>query len=259
MDPQAAPIATAAPRWTIHRIDSVGSTNDALAAMAADGAPAGSVLIARHQTAGRGRRGRSWTSQEGNLHLSLLLNPGRPLAEWGSLALLGGLAATMALRRLTGREEIRVKWPNDVLAGPAKLVGILPETVGPGPDGLVVGFGVNLAHHPDDAERPATSLAALGHDAIGPEAMTAALLAALDPLLERWEDGGFGRLRENWLAHALGVGEPVTVALPRERFEGVLEDIDSGGIAQVRLADGRRRRIAAGEIFFATAASPRGD
>ncbi|MEQ9811390.1 MAG: biotin--[acetyl-CoA-carboxylase] ligase [Azospirillaceae bacterium] len=249
---------TAAPRWTVHRIDSVGSSNDALAAMAADGAPAGSVLIARRQTAGRGRRGRPWVSEDGNLHLSLLVQPARPLAEWGSLALVCGLAATTALRRLAGRRDICVKWPNDVLAGPAKLAGILPETVGAGPAGLVVGFGVNLAHHPEDGERPATSLAALGHAAIVPEAMAEALLADLAPLLDRWEAEGFAALRPLWIASAIGLGRPVTVNLSRERFAGVLEDVDARGIAVIRVEDGGRRSVAAGEIFFPPDAGTRG-
>jgi BirA family biotin operon repressor/biotin-[acetyl-CoA-carboxylase] ligase len=234
-----------------HWHDEVGSTNDLARAAALAGAPSGSWYLARRQTAGRGRQGRVWCSPEGNFHGSLVLRPTRPPAQLPSLSLVAGLAVAEAVRDLTrGRVTPRLKWPNDVLVGDAKLAGVLLES-GDGPDGgawVVVGVGVNLARAPALPGRATISLAGLGHGDVTPDALLAALRPPLADLLTRWACDGFAALRDTWLAAARGVGGPVTLQRGAERHVGRLADLDGDGALLLELPDGTRRRFNAGEL-----------
>ena len=131
---------------------STGSTNADLLARAADGAPEGVVLAAEEQTAGRGRLGRSWVSPpRAALTFSLLVRPDTvPAARRGWLPLLAGVSVASAVRAVTG-VDARLKWPNDVLVGPAKLGGILAEAIG---DAVVVGIGLNVSTEPGELPPP---------------------------------------------------------------------------------------------------------
>src|SRR4051812_41467223 len=141
----------------IQTVAETGSTNDDLAALAPAGAPEGSWLRAERQSGGRGRQGRAWDSPTGNLPASPLvrLQPGDPPPP--SLALAAAIALHEVAAVFAPEAELIVKWPNDLLAGGAKLAGILLEREG---EAVVIGFGVNLAAAPAGLERPATSLAA---------------------------------------------------------------------------------------------------
>jgi BirA family transcriptional regulator, biotin operon repressor / biotin---[acetyl-CoA-carboxylase] ligase len=140
----------------IRTVAVTGSTNDDVLGIARSGGAEGLWLRAERQTGGKGRQGRQWQSPPGNLYASTLvrLRPGDPPAP--SLALVAAVALhdTVALQV----PEARIKWPNDLLAGPAKLAGILLERAD---DAVVIGFGVNLAFHPEQLDRPTTSVAAL--------------------------------------------------------------------------------------------------
>src|ERR1700734_972111 len=133
-------------------LTSTGSTNADLLARAAAGAPEGVVLAAEEQTAGRGRLGRSWVSPpRAALTFSLLVRPDTVApARRGWLPLLAGVSVASAVRAATG-VDARLKWPNDVLVGPAKLGGILAEAVG---DAVVVGIGLNVSTEPGELPPP---------------------------------------------------------------------------------------------------------
>jgi BirA family biotin operon repressor/biotin-[acetyl-CoA-carboxylase] ligase len=236
--------------FTLHAHDEIDSTNEEARRLAAAGAPHGTVVWARRQTAGRGRRGRSWVSEPGNLFVSFLLRPSRPAAEAAQISFLSALAVGEALDRFRPVDTaLAYKWPNDVLLDGSKVSGILLESAAGGPSGLawlVVGIGINLAHHPDDVERPAAHVGA----GAKPEAVLAVLAERLAHWLARWEREGFGPARDVWLARAAGLGGPVTVRLANETLDGLFEGLGPDGTLALLLPDGSRRAIAAGDVFL---------
>ncbi|TDQ80537.1 BirA family biotin operon repressor/biotin-[acetyl-CoA-carboxylase] ligase [Dongia mobilis] len=242
----------------IFRVESVaeiGSTNDALKQRAAEGGDAGLVLRADRQLSGRGRRGRSWTSEPGNLYVSILLRPRKPAAEAATLGFVAALAIGNLVRALVA-QPVTLKWPNDVLVGGAKISGILLESGGPEPtrpDWLVLGMGVNLRHHPAGALYPTTDLVAAGGPALPPDRALDLLLAEFQPLYQRWQDDGFAALREEWLRHAQGLGARILARLGGEEAAGTFAGIEPDGTLLLETETGVIRRIAAGDIFFAPA------
>lgn len=224
--------------YRLQVFEELASTNDEAKRLAAAGAPEGALIVARRQTAGRGRSGRVWESPPGNLYFSLLLRPGRPPAESAQLSFVTALALSDALPAPTA-----LKWPNDILARGRKLCGILLEGSA---DALVVGCGVNVESAPPGA----TCLRAEGADA-APETVLAAFCEAFLPWRRRWAEEGFAPIREAWLARAHGLGAAVTARLGRETLHGVFADLDGDGALVLDLGAGNRRRIAAGEVYFA--------
>jgi BirA family biotin operon repressor/biotin-[acetyl-CoA-carboxylase] ligase len=220
-----------------------GSTNDDLVALARDGAPEGTWLRADLQTGGKGRQGRSWSSPPGNLHASTLvrLRPGDPPAP--SLALAAALALNEAAMAFAPGAPIQIKWPNDLVVDGAKLAGILLEREG---EAVIAGFGVNLAHHPDDTPRPALSFAALTGSAPEPDVFLEILAEAFARWLGRWRSDGVAPVRAAWLAAA----HPIGSALSTSEGEGLFEGLDESGALRLRLADGTARVIHAGDVFL---------
>jgi BirA family biotin operon repressor/biotin-[acetyl-CoA-carboxylase] ligase len=224
----------------IRTVAETGSTNDDLAALARNGAPEGSWLRAERQTDGKGRQGRVWQSPPGNLYASTLvrLQPGDPPAP--TLALV----AAVALHEVAVgyAPSVRIKWPNDLLADGAKLSGILLERQG---DAVIVGFGVNLAHHPEHIDRPATSLAAHA-PAPDPATFLDVLAEAFARWLARWRTTGIEPVRRQWLAAAHPPGTPLSTS----EGEGLFDELDEEGALRLRLADGTMRVINAGDVFL---------
>jgi BirA family biotin operon repressor/biotin-[acetyl-CoA-carboxylase] ligase len=260
--PQPAPTPTdpvLPAGWRRIALDAVASTNDEARARAAAGAPHGTVVTARRQTAGRGRRGAGWASPEGNLYASVVLRPDAPAAVAGQLAFVVAVALADAVAGLTPLAP-RLKWPNDViLAGPAggKLAGILLESE-IGADGrvafVIAGTGVNLAHHPAGLDQPVVDLATAGAPGIAPETFLAAYAAALDARCTDWQAQGFAPVRAAWRARAIGLGGPAEARLPDRTIAGVAEDLGTDGALLLRLPDGTLERISAGAVFFGPAA-----
>ncbi len=228
---------------SIRELGKTGSTNDDLAALAAAGAAEGTWVRADQQTGGRGRQGRSWQSPAGNLHASTLVRvaPADPPAP--TLALVAAVALYEALLLAAPDAPIRIKWPNDLLAGGAKLGGILLERVA---DAVVIGFGVNLAHHPHDLERPTTDLAALSGSAPDASAFCAMLADVFSLELARWRNEGLASLRTRWLSRAHAIG----TALATPDGEGMFAGLDEAGALRLRLADGNIRLVHAGDVFL---------
>lgn len=228
-------------RPAVHAVVEAGSTNDDVAALARDGAAEGFWLRAGRQTGGRGRQGRAWSSPPGNLYASTLvrIRPGDPPAP--TLALVAAVALHEAASLYA--PGIRIKWPNDLLAGGAKLSGILLERAD---DAVVIGFGVNLAHHPTDIERPATSVAALAGAAPEPGTFLEALADIFARRLDRWRGGGVAPVRQAWLAAA----HPIGTALTAAGEDGLFDGLDESGALRLRLADGTLRIVHAGDVFL---------
>jgi len=233
------------------RYEAVGSTN--AEALAWPGAAAPLWFAAARQTAGRGRRGRYWHSGPGNLYATLRLVGAGPSDRLPELCFVASLALYDAARAVTGIDPLRIglKWPNDVLIDGAKLAGILIEgTVrSDGRNVTVIGFGVNCAHHPADTPYPTTDLAAAGFPT-EPAGLLAALDAAMLDRLREWDEGrGFGETRAEWLRRAPGLGRPVTVRFGAREAQGVFEALDPSGAMVLRLPDGGRETISAGDVF----------
>jgi BirA family biotin operon repressor/biotin-[acetyl-CoA-carboxylase] ligase len=221
----------------------VGSTNDWLLARA-EALPDGHWVIADRQTAGRGRRGRVWNDGAGNLMGSVLV---KATGQVQQLSFVAALALHDALSALTGQPaRFALKWPNDVLLDGTKCSGILLERVG---EALVIGMGINLAHHPEGTERPATSLVAAGLAVPTPVALLDELAAAFSHWRETWAAHDFAPIRAAWTARAAGVGARIVARLGSESPEGIFTGLAGDGALLMQLDDGTTRAIHAGEVF----------
>jgi len=215
----------------IHAFDTVDSTQAVLARLAGDGAAEGTVVTARHQTAGRGRRGRQWWDTPGeSVLMSVLLQPSLPTAQAPQLSLVAGLAVAEALAAAAG-VAAQIRWPNDVLVGGRKVCGVLPEAVSRG-DGrighVLLGIGINVdqSEFPPDLRHAATSLRLVTGTAHDQRQLLAAVLDALDRRYGEWLAGGFAELREEWRRWTSTLGERVRTGDGRE---GVAVDVDETG------------------------------
>lgn len=246
--------------YRLVELESVDSTNAEAKRLAADGWPDSTVVWAKRQTAGRGRRGRTWVSPEGNLFFSILLRPPYPAMNVMQLGFVAANAIADALQVLAPRGTfVTVKWPNDVLVEGKKVAGILmeaePDEENPGQlKWLVLGIGVNIVSHPAniDSEYPATSLIAEGvtKDGLNIEALLDTLVKRFLAGFVTWRNLGFGPIRRHWLLRAKGLGGPVVVRLPNETLHGIFAALDEDGALVLHLEGRPNRRITAGDVFF---------
>ena len=237
-------------------LDQIDSTN-AEARRRAEAGEVGPLWIAaRHQTAGRGRRGRAWDGHTGNLFSTLLTTTRKPPAEAAQVTFIAALAVADLLDRYAPPSLVTIKWPNDVMLAGQKASGVLVESGAHGNGGLwlAVGIGVNLAEAPEGTERPATALAHhLSADhAAAPGIETAArdLAEAFAVWTDRWETLGFQPVLDAWAARTPGLDGPAVARLGHETVEGRAEGVAADGALRLRLADGTLRLISAGDVFF---------
>lgn len=241
-------------------LDDIDSTN-AEARRQAEAGHTGPIWIAaRHQSSGRGRRGRAWSSQTGNLAATYLCVTHAPPAEAAQTSFIAALAVADLLDHYVPPACVTIKWPNDVLVEGRKISGILVES-GPALSGglwLAVGIGVNLAHAPDDVERPATAVAQhLAEGVMRPPTLDEAipvLAEAWAGWIARREALGFEVIRDAWTRRAHGLNGPAVARLGHETVEGVAEGLADDGALRLRLADGSLRLISAGDVFFGESA-----
>ncbi len=221
------------PGLTLHRVGTVGSSNDVARDLARAGAGAGTVVLAEAQTAGRGRRGHAWESPPGNLYLSLLTPPGGPAAA--PLGLVAALALAETLHG-AGALAVALKWPNDVLLAGRKVAGVLVEPLES--DRAVVGIGVNVRHAPADSRTrwPAVALADRGAE-IALDSLAAAFLARFLDWRDRWQQEGFAPVRTAWRPWLWGVGRRVRVG-GETPVTGVIRDLSPAGALVLATATG---------------------
>ena len=240
------------PGFRLLAYDRLGSTNDEAKHLAREGAADGTVVWAREQTSGRGRRGRSWVGLPGNLYISVILRPGCPAAAGAQLGFVAALAVGETIRSVApARAVLAYKWPNDVLLNGRKISGILLEsemTAAGALDWLVAGIGLNLAAHPEGTSYPSSSLQAEGCAPLDAAGALSSLAAHLDLLRRRWQAQGFAAIRAAWLAEAAGRGEVFTARFERGEMTGRFQDLDGDG-ALLLETDAGLRRVTAGEIF----------
>ena len=246
----SAALVTEGSLWrSVEVVESVGSTNAVLAAAAADGSPEGTVLVAEHQEAGRGRLDRAWVSPpRAGLTVSVLLRPDVPASRRSWLPLLTGVALAETARDVAG-VRTALKWPNDLLAvDGGKLAGLLAEV---GSGGVVLGVGLNVSTTADELPEGGTSLLAQG----GATDRTALLTGFLHRLAGRYRawSGALGDpiasgLARDYLAWSATVGEQVAVTLPDGAVvQGVAEAVDWDGRLVVVTERGRVD-LAAGDV-----------
>lgn len=218
-------------------------------AFARNGADEGWWLRAERQSAGRGRQGREWLSPSGNFYGSTLVklrasDPSAPTVAFVAAVALEEAACVFLAEE--HRPRLAIKWPNDILLAEEKLAGILLER---GDQAVVIGMGVNLAHHPNLADRRVTSLAAHGCR-VAPDAFADVLVASFARWLSRWRGEGIEPVRRRWLERAHPVGTALTARLPDgASITGLFDGLDRDGALILRLADAERRVIHAGDIF----------
>jgi BirA family transcriptional regulator, biotin operon repressor / biotin---[acetyl-CoA-carboxylase] ligase len=235
-------------------LDSVGSTNAECFERGQDRL----WVTAGEQTAGRGRRGRAWASPQGNLHASVLLSDLVEPRRACELCFVTAVAMVDAVSAIAPKaaERLTLKWPNDLLVDGAKLAGILVEASHRGGAyRVVVGCGLNVAHHPLDTPYPAMHLAMTD-----PSARASGLFRRLSDSfalrLAEWNRGnGFASIRSAWLARAAGVGQRIIVRLPSGEVQGSFVALEEDGSLLLEEDDGSRRAISAGEVFFPAAQS----
>lgn len=235
-------------------VDEVDSTSSSLLSLAAAGAPSGTALAAEWQSAGRGRRGRSWqASLGGSLTFSMLWRFERGAGHLAGLSLAVGVAVAQALSR-SGVDRVQVKWPNDVVVDFRKLAGILVETSGEmqGPSVAVVGVGVNYRLGERVLERidqPAIDVAHCSSTPPTRTSLLAALLADLAEALRRFENEGFAGARGAWRALHAYQGRSVRVVPMHEPpYDAQVADVAADGTLVVSLPGGRTTTLSSAEI-----------
>lgn len=243
------------PRWLgtqVVFLGEVGSTNDVAGLLAREGVPHGTVVVATSQAAGRGRQGRSWFSPpDDNLYLSLVLRLDLAPALVPPLTLAVGVGVHAAVSSL-GTIAPSLKWPNDVLIGGRKVAGILAEmtTRGSQVEACIVGIGINVNTQvfPPDLQDRATSLAiALGRRLMLEEVRDA-VLASLEPWIDRFLYSGARAIIPAWKAASDMMSRRAAVSADGEVLQGVAVDVDEDGALWLELDSGRRVSVVAGEV-----------
>lgn len=237
----------------ILRYSELASTNTEAMRLAQAGEPGPVWVVAERQTAGKGRSGRSWIGDFGNLFASYLFHAKAPVGSVHQLSLVAGVATFDAISALgIGKEHgLRLKWPNDILTERAKIGGILIESsVLPRRQGVtaVIGVGLNVVSHPEIEGREVTSLKSAGSVA-DPAAVLDALDAALRQALLIWDNSaGFAAIRARWLERSGPLGERVSVQGGEGQISGAFAGLDDDGALLVDLEGGERRRCTYGDV-----------
>lgn len=245
----------------IRFVPETGSTNEDMKRLAADGAIEGLWLRAGKQFAGKGRMGRVWEGEDGNVYASTLvrLHPGDPAPP--TLAFVTAVAVHSALSEFVGSGALQIKWPNDIMArllpdhgagasggDYAKLCGMLMERNG---DAIIIGIGVNIVKAPQLPDRAATCLRDLGAIGCDAGAVLSAMADHFRTVLAQWRTYGPEPVIRAWLERAHPAGTALGVSLPDgTRVEGLFETLDKNGALILRLADGSSHAIHAGDVFL---------
>lgn len=239
---------------TIVRLDESESTNSLVLACERYIGQHGLVVVARRQTAGRGRMGRSWFSFPGEqLFSSVVVHPAAAPADVPAIALIAGLAVAQAIAEATGLNA-RLKWPNDVLVHNRKVAGILVESK-PGAHGqqrLVLGIGVNCQGStlsaPSELRERITTLTQEARTVVSPDTVLQGILPRLDSLLDRLARGQKAELLVEWTRHAYLLGRRVTFPISKGLADGVAQGITPEGYLVVEDVAGVRHILVSGEV-----------
>ncbi|HMW91480.1 MAG TPA: biotin--[acetyl-CoA-carboxylase] ligase [Candidatus Obscuribacter sp.] len=233
--------------------DTIDSTNSRAAVLAREGAPAGSLIVARQQTAGRGRQGRTWISPpDAGIAMSILLRPEIPLTRLPLITLATGVAVAQAVEALCGI-QLGLKWVNDLTAGGKKVGGILAEMPG---QALVIGIGINLrldeGNIPDDLKNRIDWLENLAGRPLEPSLLVAEICRFLERQYFSLLEGKSQAIIDSWKHYSVTLGKEVMVVSPTgdsaRNISGRAVDIAESGALLIEKTDGTRVELSAGEI-----------
>jgi BirA family biotin operon repressor/biotin-[acetyl-CoA-carboxylase] ligase len=208
-------------------------------------------IVADEQTAGRGRLGRSWVSEPGNLYATFMTPLPAGLSKAGQISFVAALAVHDVVCELVPSAEVKIKWPNDVLIGAAKICGLLSEVIHGEPAVIAIGCGINVAHAPTTGRYAATALSEHGSHA-SPSDVLRALDARLKARLVEWNGGrGFDRIRQSWSDRAIGLGGMITVSSGGRDRSGRFAALGEDGSLILENPQGERFAVHAGDVRFA--------
>lgn len=233
--------------------DSLDSTNEEAKRLARCGGSHGAVIWAKKQSEGKGRMGRVWLSSEGNLFVSILLQPQKPLTELAQLSFVAAVAVLEAIAPLlSDSSTLKTKWPNDILLAGHKLGGILLEsfsTDNSEQTWVVVGVGINIDSYPPRTEFPATCLKDAGVELVSAKIILSRFIHHFTHRYDEWNNKGFAPTRKDWLEHAWNLKKKIVARLPDSEIDGVFEGIDASGGLVLKLDNGKKQTILAGDVY----------
>jgi len=231
---------------------SIDSTNKEAMRRIEAGAHSGMWITSGEQTGGRGRGGREWVSSSGNLYSSLIYDCGKDLYTSAQLTFVTTLAVRETIEKFLKINDIKCKWPNDVLVEGKKISGILLESfsVGVGkPNYIVIGIGINVAHHPELALYESTHINAHSQNTFSHIEVFYILARKMAQWINIWQSDGFAVIRENWLQNSKGLGDKITVRTPESEIVGRFVDLDRDGALMLEV-DNEIKLIHSGDVFF---------
>jgi BirA family biotin operon repressor/biotin-[acetyl-CoA-carboxylase] ligase len=236
---------------------SIGSTNDKAKELAQAGAEEGTLVIADHQTGGRGRSGRTWFSPPGlGLYVSMILRPGIPVEQAFGTHMVASLAAAAAVEGLRLQSVVGIKWPNDLMAEGRKLAGVLSEVGihGGKLEWCVIGIGLNVNHtrsdFPPDLQDKAISLRQLSHRRLDRTAILLSILDEMDAGYGRFREGGLDALAPEWRRRSSILGRLVRVETAGEDYVGTAVALEEDGALRVRLESGVEEVLRAADVYL---------
>ncbi len=233
--------------------DELDSTNEEAKRLAKAGGAHGAVVWAKKQTGGKGRLGREWVSQEGNLFVSILLKPERKIPDLSQLSFVASVALIESLVDMFGdSHKLACKWPNDVLLDEKKLAGILLESFPCELDGkqwVVVGVGVNVDSHPSHTQFPSICLTEAGVELVSAKIVLSRFNHHFIECYNEWENKGFAGIRKRWTSYAWGMKKEITARLPDREITGIAQEIDPSGCLVIKDKKGAKHIIHAADVF----------
>lgn len=237
-------------------LDEIDSTNSEAVRLAKTGIAGNFVILASSQTMGRGRHGKHWYSEPGNLYVSLLLDKNIIVGKQPQLSFVTALAVYETIEYLAKKSkvklDIKLKWPNDVLINSGKVAGILLESINLGQKNyLIIGLGINIKTNPQNIDQLSTNLTTEG--GIAGENLIGVLNIFMHHFEQHfldWQHQGFIKVRLNWLKRAYKLKELITIDDGSTRISGIFQDIDVTGAMMVRDNYGLVHTLSVGEVFF---------
>lgn len=239
--------------FTLYDYAVLGSTNDEAKALFDSGAREGTVVRAARQTAGRGRRGRHWISEVGNLYCSVILCPACPLSQISQLSFVMALAVGNTIIPFLIKPEIlSYKWPNDVLLQKEKVAGILIETESHGgqqAEACIIGIGLNLDSAPNHPAYPVTALKNHSKLALSRETLFSELLAQIKNQYQLWQQEGFSPIREAWMERAYGLGQEMVLTGGTKKIGGQFIGLSPKGALLLKEENGCTHQFMSAEVL----------
>jgi BirA family biotin operon repressor/biotin-[acetyl-CoA-carboxylase] ligase len=235
--------------WQLSVFDELDSTNNEALRRLENGEETGGIILAKSQTNGKGRNGKSWVSGQGNLLMSATVTIPNDRCP-SDLAFVAAVAAGEAIDTILPlSKNVQIKWPNDLLIEGKKTGGILVEGLG-ARHKAVIGIGINLESAPKVRGINATCMESYGVAVTAME-MVNIIGLELREWLTRWENDGLPTIVKQWKKSAMGLGETISIRLANDdvllgRFDDILDD----GRLLLRVAKGEIRYITSGEVFF---------